>query len=85
MDETDEASVILDLRLERKEICTNGERGLQSLVFHPNFETNLFVYVFYTGWREVRKTHEDLDRRSFWHPEYLKFLWKCFSFEHIPL
>lgn len=53
-DESDETVSILDLRLEDKEICTNGERGLQTLAVHPNFEENLFVYVFYTSYREVR-------------------------------
>ena len=53
-DESDEALEILHLRLEDKEICTNGERGLQTLAIHPNFEENFFVYVFYTSFKEVR-------------------------------
>ena len=53
-DESDETIIILDLRLENKEICTNGERGLQSVAIHPDFEENLFVYVFYMSYKEVR-------------------------------
>ncbi len=53
-DESDESITMLDLRLEDNEICTNGERGLQSVAIDPNFEENFFVYVFYTSYREVR-------------------------------
>ena len=52
-DESDQTITILDLRLDNKEICTNGERGLQSVEIHPDFEENLFVYVFYSSYREV--------------------------------
>mmetsp|Transcript_4218 Transcript_4218/g.10012 ORF Transcript_4218/g.10012 Transcript_4218/m.10012 type:complete len:904 (-) Transcript_4218:128-2839(-) len=51
-DESDESITMLDLRLEDNEICTNGERGLQSVAIDPNFEENFFVYVFYTSYRE---------------------------------
>ena len=54
-DDSDETITILDLRFENKELCTNGERGLQSVEIHPNFEDNFFVYVFYTTYVEVRK------------------------------
>jgi PKD repeat protein len=48
--DTSEASrVILDLR---GKICDNGERGLQSVVLHPNFVENNLVYLFYTKFRE---------------------------------
>ena len=30
-------------------ISTNGERGLLSLAFHPNYATNGFLYVYYTN------------------------------------
>jgi hypothetical protein len=53
-DESDQSITILELRLEDKEICTNGERGLQTLAIHPNFEENFFVYIFYMSYREVR-------------------------------
>ncbi len=54
-DESDETITILDLRFENKEICTNGERGLQSVAIHPDFQETLYVYVFYTSFREVRR------------------------------
>jgi len=56
-DESDDAVTILELRFDDKEICTNGERGLQSVTTHPDFEENLFVYIFYMSYREVRKYH----------------------------
>eukprot|EP00536_Pseudo-nitzschia_multiseries_P017793 jgi/Psemu1/264514/estExt_Genewise1Plus.C_18160001 len=51
-DESDDNVSILHLRLEDEEICTNGERGLQTAIPHPNFEENLWIYVFYTSYRE---------------------------------
>lgn len=29
-------------------LCTNGERGLQSIAPHPNFSENRFIYLFYS-------------------------------------
>jgi PKD repeat protein len=29
-------------------LCTNGERGLQSIAVHPEFVTNRFIYLYYT-------------------------------------
>lgn len=29
-------------------VCFNGERGLQSIIAHPNFQQNRFVYIYYT-------------------------------------
>jgi glucose/arabinose dehydrogenase len=29
-------------------ICTNGERGLQSIAPHPNFKENRYIYLFYS-------------------------------------
>lgn len=58
-DESDEIVEILNLRLEENEICTNGERGLQSLAIHPNFQEKLFVYIFYMSYREVRMMDAD--------------------------
>ena len=53
-DESDAVTTILDLRLENEELCTNGERGLQTFAVHPDFDETPFVYVFYTSYREVR-------------------------------
>lgn len=33
-------------------VCTNGERGMQSIVPHPNFTENFYVYVYYTSFRD---------------------------------
>jgi hypothetical protein len=49
-DEPSETFAILDL--DDTEICSNGERGLQNAVPHPDFETNLLLYVFYTKFQE---------------------------------
>lgn len=41
-------------------ITTNGERGLLSLAFHPNYATNGFFYVYYTnasGNLEIARYH----------------------------
>lgn len=34
------------------EVCSNGERGLQSLVPHPDFASNRWMYMFYTTKRK---------------------------------
>ena len=31
-------------------ICTNGERGLQSMLPHPNFIENGYIYMYYSSW-----------------------------------
>jgi glucose/arabinose dehydrogenase len=49
-DESDETQIILTLGDD--EMCINGERGLQSVVVHPNFSQNHYVYVFYAKFRE---------------------------------
>ena len=33
-------------------LCTNGERGLQSVRVHPNFTENFFIYLYYTSFVE---------------------------------
>lgn len=45
-DTSSETLTILTL-LPNQDICTNGERGLQSVIFHPNFAQNRYVYLFY--------------------------------------
>jgi hypothetical protein len=30
-------------------LCTNGERGLQSITVHPNFTENYSIYLFYSN------------------------------------
>jgi hypothetical protein len=48
-DESPESIEILDLQ---SAVCTNGERGLQSTVPHPDFSDNRWIYAFYTKYRE---------------------------------
>ena len=48
-DESSDDMEILDLR---GRICTNGERGLQSLAAHPDFAQNRWIYAFYTKYRQ---------------------------------
>jgi glucose/arabinose dehydrogenase len=33
-------------------LCTNGERGLQSIKAHPNFTENRYIYLFYSKFVE---------------------------------
>jgi len=48
-DESSETKIILDLA---GQVCTNGERGLQSITVHPNFTENRYVYLFYAKYIE---------------------------------
>jgi hypothetical protein len=47
----DESQENLEILNMSSEICTNGERGLQSVIPHPNFEQNRWLYAFYTKFR----------------------------------
>ena len=44
-DNSDETTLILDIK---DRVCDGGERGLQSVVVHPQFEQNRWIYLFYT-------------------------------------
>jgi glucose/arabinose dehydrogenase/PKD repeat protein len=48
-DESTTTQQILDI--EHK-LCTNGERGFQSIVPHPNFAENNWLYIYYTAFSE---------------------------------
>ncbi|VEU41729.1 unnamed protein product [Pseudo-nitzschia multistriata] len=48
-DESMETEQILDLE---HQLCTNGERGFQSIVPHPNFAENHWLYIFYTAYSD---------------------------------
>ncbi len=48
-DESSDVTIILDLN---GKICTDGERGLQSIAIHPNFMKNRFIYLFYSEFIE---------------------------------
>eukprot|EP00529_Nitzschia_sp_RCC80_P017598 CAMPEP_0113491608 /NCGR_PEP_ID=MMETSP0014_2-20120614/27642_1 /TAXON_ID=2857 /ORGANISM="Nitzschia sp." /LENGTH=824 /DNA_ID=CAMNT_0000385401 /DNA_START=99 /DNA_END=2569 /DNA_ORIENTATION=+ /assembly_acc=CAM_ASM_000159 len=45
-------------------ICRNTERGLQSIIISPNFETNRYVYLFYTKFKEGCFVYEDEDETN---------------------
>jgi glucose/arabinose dehydrogenase len=47
---TDNGRIILDLT-GNNHMCTNGERGLQSIEVHPNFSDNRWVYLFYNKYQ----------------------------------
>lgn len=36
----------------KKDLCTNGERGIQGITPHPNFDENLLIYMFYAAYVE---------------------------------
>jgi hypothetical protein len=49
VEDPDQPSDALEiLALDTTEMCSNGERGLQNAIPHPDFKTNLLLYVFYT-------------------------------------
>lgn len=50
-------------------ICTNGERGLQSALVHPDFEKNHYIYLFYTAFKEGCLNDDTFDREL--HPHNL--------------
>ncbi|KAG7354350.1 microbial collagenase precursor [Nitzschia inconspicua] len=56
-DESPDSEVILDLS---GYMCTETERGLHSITIHPDFESNLYVYLYYTKFKEGCLT-EDLE------------------------
>ncbi|KAL3913617.1 MAG: hypothetical protein SGILL_006417, partial [Bacillariaceae sp.] len=52
-DESDESMVVLDLG-ETVGLCENGERGLQSVAIHPEFNIendNYWIYLFFTEFK----------------------------------
>ncbi|KAG7351257.1 PKD domain containing protein [Nitzschia inconspicua] len=56
-DESPDSEVIFDLS---GYMCTETERGLHSITIHPDFESNLYVYLYYTKFKEGCLT-EDLE------------------------
>eukprot|EP00529_Nitzschia_sp_RCC80_P000438 CAMPEP_0113452280 /NCGR_PEP_ID=MMETSP0014_2-20120614/6766_1 /TAXON_ID=2857 /ORGANISM="Nitzschia sp." /LENGTH=878 /DNA_ID=CAMNT_0000343649 /DNA_START=629 /DNA_END=3265 /DNA_ORIENTATION=- /assembly_acc=CAM_ASM_000159 len=51
-------SMVQILDMESK-LCNNGERGMQSMVPHPNFDENHFIYIFYTAFLQGCAEDED--------------------------
>ena len=48
-DDSDESMQVLDIN---DYICTNGERGLHTVIAHPKFMENNWVYAFYTEFKD---------------------------------
>ena len=48
-DNSDDNFVVLDME---SRLCTDGERGLQSIRPHPNFKSNRYIYMFYASFRD---------------------------------
>lgn len=56
---TDDGRIILDLS-GNDQMCTNGERGLQSIEVHPQFSENRWVYLYYNKFEQ--ECLEDADK-----------------------
>ena len=50
-DESPDSIEIMDLS-EGPELCTNGERGLHTVIPSPNFAENRHLFAFFTKYRE---------------------------------
>ena len=48
-DKSSDSMVILKLK---DKMCTDVERGLQSIAVHPVFEENLYIYLYYNKYKE---------------------------------
>ena len=48
-DDSMETKQIMDFEYQ---LCTNGERGMQSIAPHPNFVENNWLYIYYTAYTE---------------------------------
>ncbi|KAL3909169.1 MAG: hypothetical protein SGILL_008195 [Bacillariaceae sp.] len=48
-DNSGDSIVILDLD---GKLCNNGERGAQTIVVHPDFSENGYVYLYYNKFKE---------------------------------
>ena len=53
-DNSDDAILVADLS---NILCTNGERGLQTILPHPNFKSNRYIFMYYS--RKVADCPED--------------------------
>ncbi len=50
-DESPDSLEIIDLA-EGPKVCTNGERGLHTVIPSPNFAKNRHLFAFYTKYKE---------------------------------
>jgi len=60
-DESTATKQILDIEYQ---LCTNGERGMQSIVPHPNFSENMWLYIYYTAYAEECLEDENFGPRN---------------------
>uniref|UniRef100_A0A7S4AAF2 PKD domain-containing protein n=2 Tax=Pseudo-nitzschia australis TaxID=44445 RepID=A0A7S4AAF2_9STRA len=52
LEDPDESSDTTDILDIEDKMCTNVERGLQSIAVHPEFEENRYIYLYYTKHKE---------------------------------
>lgn len=52
LEDPDDSSDSTEILQIEKEMCTNVERGLQSIAVHPDFEENRFIYLYYNKYKE---------------------------------
>jgi len=48
LEDTDVSSDSTEILNLEKRMCTNVERGLQTIAVHPDFEKNRYIYLYYT-------------------------------------
>ena len=64
----DEDPTQIDILDIKSRVCNNGERGLQTVVAHPNFLQNHYIYIYYTydkyGDCLLNYTHGPVNRLS---------------------
>lgn len=51
-DESPDSMEIMDLSEEPTKLCTNGERGLHTVIPSPNFAENRHLFAFFTVFKE---------------------------------
>lgn len=52
LEHPDESSNTTEILRLENEMCTDGERGLQSVAVHPQFEENRYIYLYYAKYKE---------------------------------
>ena len=52
LEDPDNSSDSTEILKLKKKMCTNVERGLQSIAVHPDFEENRFIYLYYNKHKE---------------------------------
>eukprot|EP00536_Pseudo-nitzschia_multiseries_P014847 jgi/Psemu1/327687/estExt_fgenesh1_pg.C_7760001 len=52
LEDPDESSKSIEILNLESKMCTNVERGLQTIAIHPDFEENRYIYLYYTKHKE---------------------------------